>query len=239
MAESPSPAAPSLSPETAAPFTTEPTLARMARRLELDEDSRVFEFGLHGRSSAVLLARACGCHFTVADRSGEALERARAEAEAAGVAGRLTTLALDDALTPSLTGVAFDLAIAPKREMPLAVLTARLRPLLLPSRGRLAAVVAARVGVATRDLAPWEHALGGALRTPQAELAELMRNGFEPEWAEALSEPEVVELYGARAAPPEEEAAMVQAGPAGVSFVLVVGRRREPNEAPPRARERG
>lgn len=239
MADSPSPAAPPFSPETAAPFTTESTLARMARRLELDEDSRVLEFGLHGRSSGVLLARACGCRFTVADRSSEALERVRVEAEAAGVAGRLTTLALDEALTPSVPGVAFDLAIAPKREMPLAVLAARLRPLLLPSQGRLAAVVAARVGVAARDLAPWERALGGALRTPQAELAELMRNGFEPEWAEALSEPELVELYGARAAPPEEEAALVQAGPSGVSFVLVVGRRREPNESPPPARERG
>jgi len=99
--------------------------------------------------------------------------------------------------------------------------------------------VAARVGLANRDLTVWERALGGALRTPQGELAELSRNGFEPEWAEALSESQLVELYGGKKAPPDEEAALVQSGAAGVSFVLVVGRRREPDESPPPARERG
>jgi hypothetical protein len=239
MADPPSPAIAAPPPETAAPFTTEAVLGRMARRLELDEGSQIFEFGVHGRSSAVLLARECGCRFTVADRSPEALERVRAEADAAGVVGRLTALQLDAALTLPVPAVAFDLVISPKRETALAELTTRLRSLLVPSKGRLAAVVAARVGSASRDLGPWEKALGGTLRTPQAELAEFTRNGFEPEWAESLSEPQLVELYGASTAPPDEEAALVQAGPAGVSFVLVVGRRREPDESPPRARERG
>jgi hypothetical protein len=238
MAESPTPPAPSLPPDAAAPFTTESVLSRLARRLELDEGSCVLEFGVHGKSAGVVLARECGCRFTVVDRSGEALAQVRTEAEAAGVARRMSEVVLDAVSMTSLAGT-FDLALSPKREMPLAPLATLLRPLLLPSRGRVAAVVAARVGLATRDLGPWERALGAPLRTPQAELAELTRNGFEPEWAEALSEPQLVELYGARQAPPEEEAALVQAGPAGVSFVLVVGRRREPNEAPPPARERG
>ena len=239
MAELPTLAAPALAPETAAPFTTESVLSRLARRLELDEGSHVFEFGVHGRSAAVLLARESGCRFTVADRSREVLERVRAEADAAGVLGRLTAFELDGTSAPALPEGGFDMAISPKREMPLAPLVTLLRPLLIPSRGRLAAVVAARVGLASRDMGAWERALGGALRTPQTELAELMRNGFEPEWAEALSEPQLVELYGARKAPPDEEAALVQSGPAGLSFVMVVGRRREPNESPPPARERG
>jgi hypothetical protein len=239
MAEPLSPAAPAPPPETAAPFTTQFVLRRLGRRLELDEGSRVFEFGVHGPSASVLLARECGCRFTVADRSREVLDRVRAEADAAGVVGRLTVFDLGNGSPPSLPEGAFELAISPKREMPVALLAALLRPLLVPSRGRLAAVVAARVGLASRDMGLWERALGAALRTPQAELAELMRNGFEPEWAEALSEPQLVELYGARKAPPEEEAALVQSGPAGLSFVLVVGRRREPNEPPPPAREHG
>jgi hypothetical protein len=239
MAEPPNLTTPAFSPETAAPFTTESVLSRLARRLELDEGSRVLEFGVHGRSAAVLLARACGCHCTVADPSREALERVRAEAEAAGVVARLSTVELDAMTTPSVSATGFELAIAPKREVPVGSLATLLRPLLVPSRGRLAAVVAARVGLAPRDLAVWERALGGALRTPQGELAELSRNGFEPEWAEALSESQLIELYGAQKAPPDEEAALVQSGAAGVSFVLVVGRRREPDEPPPVARERG
>jgi hypothetical protein len=239
MAETPASAPPSLSTETAAPFTTQSVLSRLARRLELDEGSRVLEFGVHGQSAGVLIARECGCRFTVADRSRDVLERVRAEADAAGVVSRLTAFELDATPARSLPDAGFDLAISPKREMPVAPLATLLRPLLVPSRGRLAAVVAARVGLATRDMGPWELALGGSLRTPQGELAELMRTGFEPEWAEALSESQLLELYGARKAPAEEEAALVQSGPAGLSFVLVVGRRREPNEAPPPARERG
>jgi hypothetical protein len=146
---------------------------------------------------------------------------------------------LDAMSTLPISAAGFELAIAPKRELSVASLATLLRPLLVPSRGRLAAVVAARVGLASRDLAVWERALGGVLRTPQGELAELSRNGFEPEWAEALSESQLVELYGSKKAPPDEEAALVQSGAAGVSFVLVVGRRREPNESPPAARERG
>ncbi len=238
MAETPPLAAPPLSAETAAPFTTQGVLSRLARRLELDESSRVFEFGVHGQSAGVLLARECGCRLTVADRSREALDRVRAEAEAAGVGARLTAFELDGTEAPSLPDTGFDLAISPKREMAVSPLAALLRPALLPSRGRIAAVVAARVGLANRDMSAWERALG-PLRTPQAELAELARAGFEPEWAEALSEPQLLELYGSHKGPPDEEAALVQSGPAGLSFVLVVGRRREPNESPPPARERG
>jgi hypothetical protein len=237
MADSPPPAAQVLPPETAAPFTTESVLGRLARRVELDEGSRVIEYGVQGRSAAVLLSRESGCRITVAHSSGEVLERVRLEAAAAGVLGRLSLI--ESAEPASLPEAAFELVICAGRLRPLGPVATLLRRVLVPSRGRLAAVVAARVGVATRDLGAWERALGGALRTPQAELAELSRNGFEPEWAEALSETQLVELYGARAAPPEEEAALVQSGPAGVSFVLVVGRRQEPSEVPPPARECG
>jgi hypothetical protein len=237
MSDTPPTAAQALSPETAAPFTTESVLGRLARRLELDEDSSVLEFRVRGRSAAVLLAKACGCHITVADASGDVLERTRQEAEAAGVGNRLSVLKVVEGM--ALPEAGFDLALSAVRVSPLGQLATLLRPVLVASRGRLAAVVAARVGLAIRDLGVWEKALGGPLRSPQAELAELSRNGFEPELAEALSETQLVELYGARAAPPEEEAALVQSGPAGVSFVLVVGRRQEPSEAPPPARHHG
>jgi hypothetical protein len=226
------------SPETFAPFTTSVVLSRLARRMDLDEGSRVIEFRVQGRSAAVLLARGIGCHVTVADPSADVLQRVQKEAEDAGVESLLSVLEVD-AGAPSLPAGVFALAICAGRLRPLATLAAIVRPVLIPSKGMLAAVVAARVGVATRDLGAWEHALGGPLRSPQAELAELMRSGYEPEWAEALSETQLVELYGARAAPAEEEAALVQLGPAGVSFVLVAGRRREPNEAPPPAGSRG
>ncbi len=238
MADSPPPAEQPLSPETGAPFTSGPVLNRLARRLDLDEGSRIIEFRVQGTSAAVLLARELGCRITVADPSSEVLRRVEREADAAGVRGRVTLLEVD-AGAPSLPEAAFELAICAGRVRPLATLATLVRPVLVPSHGRLVAVVAARVGVASRDLGPWERALGGALRTPQEELAELMRSGFEPEWAEALSETQLVELYGARAGPAEEEAALVQSGPAGVSFLLVAGRRKEPNEAPPPAGARG
>jgi hypothetical protein len=237
MADSPPSAALAPFPETAAPFTTESVLGRMARRLELDEGSRVLEFRVQGRSAAVLLARETGCRITVAADSGEVLERIRLEADVAGVGGRVTLLQFAEGM--ALPEGGFDLALSAVRVRPVSGLATILRPALVPSRGRLAAVVAARVGLATRDIGAWERALGGPLRSPQQELAELSRSGFEPEWAEALSETQLVELYGARAAPPEEEAAMVQSGPAGVSFVLVVGRRQEAGEPPPSARDHG
>jgi hypothetical protein len=238
MADSPPPVAPALSREVAAPFTSGLVLGRLARRLELDERSRIIEYRVQARSAAVLLAVELGCRVTVADPSAEVLERVRREAEAAGVQNRLSLLELD-AGAPALPEGAFELAISAGRARPLATLAALVRPVLVPSKGRLVAVVAVRVGLAAQDMGPWERALGGALRTPQSELAELMRSGFEPEWAEALSETQLLELYGAGPAPPDEEAALVQSGPAGVSFVLVAGRRREPNEAPPPAGARG
>jgi hypothetical protein len=225
-------------PEPRAPFTTGSVLRRLARRLELDETSRIVEFGVVGKSAGVLLARELGCRATVAEASSELLEGVRAEAEAAGVLGQLVLLQVD-AGAPSIPAEAFELAITGGRVGALAPLARLLRPALVPSHGRLAAVVAARVGLVPRDLGPWEKALGSSLRTPQAELAELVHSGFEPEWAEALSEAQLVELYGAHPAPADEEAALVQSGPSGVSFVLVAGRRREPNERPPAARDRG
>jgi len=238
MADSPPSAAPALPAETAAPFTTRLVLSRLARRMELDERSRIIEFRVQGRSAAVLLAQELGCRVTVADPSDEVLERVRLEADAAGVRGKVSLFQLD-AGAPSLPEAAFELAICAGRVRPLATLATLVRPVLAPSKGRLAAVVAVRVGPAALDLGAWEQALGGALRTPQAELAELMRSGFEPEWAEALSETQLLELYGARAAPPDEEAALVHSGATGVSFVLVAGRRREPGEPPPPAGARG
>jgi len=221
-----------------APFTTGAVLGRLARRLDLGGRARVLEFGVAGRSAAVLLAAELGCRITVADASREVLDRVRAEAEAAGVRGLLTPMSID-AVAPSLPADAFDLAIAGARVPGVGPLARLLRPALLPSRGHLAAVVAARVGTAERDLAAWERALGGPLRSPQAELAELNRSGYEPELAEALSEAQIVDLYGARPGSPDEETALVQVGPSGVSFVLVAGRRAEPSERPPATRDRG
>jgi len=225
-------------PESRSPFTSGGVMARLARRLELDGRSRVLEFGVTGRSAAVLLAAEVGCRISVADPSREALERVRAEAEAAGVRGLLTPMSVDGA-APSLPAGTFDLAVAGDRVAALGPLARLLRPALLPSRGRLTAVVAARVGTAARDLSAWEQALGAPLRSPQAELAELDRAGYEPEWAEALGESQLVELYGAQPAVADEEAALVQTGPSGVTFLLVAGRRREPDERPPAARDRG
>jgi protein-L-isoaspartate O-methyltransferase len=235
----PPPAPPAATPpEAVAPFSTKSVLGRLGRRLELDEGSRVLEFGVLGLSAGVLLAESVGCHVTVADSSALTLERVRAQAEAAGVGKGLSLLQVDGA-SPSFPQATFELAICAGRARALAPLAALLRPVLLPSQGRLVAVVAVRVGVQTRDLSLWERALGAPLLGPQAQLAELARAGFEPEWAEALSEAQLLETYGGKTAAPDEEAALVQSGPAGISFMLVAARRREPDEEPPPARERG
>jgi len=238
MANPPQPTVEAPSPDSRAPFTAASVLARAGRRLELDEDSRVLEFRVQGPSAAVLLAQATGCRITVADVSKEVLERVQLEADAAGVLHRLTLLTLVGE-PPALPAEAFDVALSASRAAQLAEVATQLRPVLVPSKGRLLAVVAVRVGLARRDLAAWEKAFGAPLRPAQTELLEMTKHGFEPEWMETLSEAEVVQRYAAAAAHPGEAAALAQLGPAGLSFALVAGRRREPNEAPPPARDRG
>jgi hypothetical protein len=85
----------------------------------------------------------------------------------------------------------------------------------------------------------WERHWGQPLRTPQELLAGLPAAGYEPDFAEALGIDEMDALY---AAPPDElaeEAALYRAGAAAISFALVAGRRREPDEKPRPSRDRG
>jgi hypothetical protein len=85
----------------------------------------------------------------------------------------------------------------------------------------------------------WERHWGLTLRTPQELLATLPGAGYEPDFAETLGLDEMEALYGAAPDALAEEAALHRAGAAGVSFALVAGRRREPDEKPRPSRDRG
>ena len=126
----------------------------------------------------------------------------------------------------------------------------------LAPRGRLCLIYPARIGRHPSRVALdfWQKRLGEPLMLPQELLQVLERAGYEPESIETLSDAELGEYYGGveqRLAALPEQAAAAQwlreeidlfrshAGRCGVSYALVIGRRKEAGEKPPASRDHG
>ena len=215
-----------------APFCRPSVIVRLVRRLELPAGAEVLEWGVAQGSVAATLSR-LGLKVTLVEPDESALDRVlqgvraevnavRADRPPAALAGRFALVLLHgrDALGDEVAGLAREF-LAPEGRV------AFVRPvkvLLRPPPGLVE---------------QWEQHWGHALRTPQELLAGLPGAGYEPDFAETLGLDELEALYGAAPDGLAEEAALYRAGAAAISFALVTGRRREPDEKPRPSRDRG
>ena len=235
-------------------FASDEAALRFATAAQLQPDARVLLLGCGPGNTGLALARERGATLVCADPDGAALDALRELAKLEGLEGRVQTRRVDLGELPFAEG-SFDAVWIPGR-VPYRLEDAlrRLRPLLAP-RGRLGLTYPARVGrqVRRESIEGWQARLGEALRSPRDLLMELERAGFEPESAEALSDRELDAVYndlehslenasGEAAATLRAEAAL-HGGHAGaaacVTYAFLTGRRKEPGEKPPVARDRG
>ncbi|HUM13551.1 MAG TPA: hypothetical protein VLT82_21570 [Myxococcaceae bacterium] len=215
-----------------APFCRPSVVARLVRRLELPEGAEVLEWGVAQGSTAGALSK-LGMNVTLVEPDESALDRVlqgvraqvnavRADRPPAAMAGRFALVLLHarDALGNEVAGTA--------REF-------------LAAEGRVSFVRPVRVLIRPPPglIEHWERHWGLTLRTPQELLAALPAAGYEPDFAEALGIDEMDALYGAAPDGLAEEAALYRAGAAAISFAMVTGRRREPDERPRPSRDRG
>ncbi|MGZ6140244.1 MAG: hypothetical protein ACXWLA_06200 [Myxococcaceae bacterium] len=215
-----------------APFCRPSVIARLVRRIELPPGSEVLEWGVAQGSAAVTLAR-LGMGVTLVEPDEAALDRVlqgvrvqvnavRAERPPEALAGRFSLVVLHarDALGDDVAATAREF-LAPEGRVSFV---RPVRVLLRPPPGLLE---------------QWERHWGVTLHTPQELLASLPRSGYEPDFAETLGMDEMEALYGAAPDALAEEAALYRAGAAAISFAMVTGRRREPDEKPRPSRDRG
>jgi hypothetical protein len=132
----------------------------------------------------------------------------------------------------------------------------RLRP-LLAENGRLGLTAVVKVGrhPSAEAVEAWERRLEVPVLMPREALLALEAEGFEPELVETADAPELEEHYTsleaalAKVEAPDAEGPTAaraelelyrRLGPGGgVTFAFVVGRRKEPGEAPPMSRDSG
>ncbi len=224
-------------------FASDEATRRFAKVARLERGSRVLLLG-DVEAATLLLAGEYGCHVVAADEDADLLARLEAAARAQGLEGQVETLSLVAALSQGAPGGFQGVLVRGPRVYATQAAARRLRARLGPD-GRLALVALARVGRApdAAELERWEALQGAPLLAPLALLALLRDVDYEPEAVETLSPSELVALtqrLGEEAAGEEALAAWRErAGEGGVSYALVMGRRREPGERPPVPHDRG
>ncbi|MFN0061916.1 MAG: SAM-dependent methyltransferase [Myxococcaceae bacterium] len=222
---------------------TEVVLRRVLETARLSPESRILVLGGSG-SLATLLAHKLRMQVLVADADESRLEGVTTRAAGQAWAKRFETQHVDfDALPfgPSEFAAIFVLDGWRKDA---AGWAGALRNLLAP-QGRLLCLAPFKVGRAPAEalVQHLEARWGSALGTPTDFLRALARSGFEPELVETLSEAELEARFAGlrRGATYAEELSLYDAhGPRfAVTFGLAMGRKREPGEKPPAARDRG
>src|SRR5262245_60032986 len=215
-----------------APFCRPSVASRLVRRLELPEPSEVLEWGVaHGTTAGTLAG--LGMRVTLLEGDEAALDRTlqgirtevnavRADKPPAAMAGRFALVLIHgrDALGDDAAAQAREL-LAPEGRV---VFVCPVKTLLRPPPGLIE---------------QWERHWGLTLRTPQEWLSVFPGAGYEPDFAETLGLEEMDALYADAPEGMAEEAALYRAGAAAITFALVVGRRREPDEKPRPSRDRG
>jgi len=215
-----------------APFCRSSVVGRLVRRLELPEGAKALEWGVAHGSTASALA-ALGLQVMVVDPDEAALERVLT-----GVSSEVSAIRAE---RPPATAIGqFDLLLLHTRDA-LGVEAPRIAREFLSAEGRVAFVRPVRVlgRPPPAQIEAWERLWNVVLPTPQQVLGLLAPAGYEPDYSETLGTEEMDALY---ALVPEElaaEQALQRAGSAAISFTLVVGRRREPEEKPRPSRDRG
>ena len=228
------------------------TFRRLVKALDVQPGERVALLGAADGASLKILGREFGAQVTAVEWEPALLSAAEARVREENLSGRVTLRSGGPAELPR---AGFDVVIVESMPPPgpLTPFAAELRE-LLALNGRLGLTLPAAVGLSTA--APvadhWARQQGAPLVRPQAMLGQLEQAGFEPQWAEALSDEVLAEHYrlaagvvatadAARAAPLKDAIALFTEGPGrtGSAFVMIVGRRREPGEKPPAARTSG
>ncbi|MBM7117523.1 SAM-dependent methyltransferase [Archangium primigenium] len=235
------------------PFGSEAATRRFARVAQLEEGGRVLDLGCGpSEMGGVVLAQEFGCSVVVADSDESVLSLLRARVRSLGLDGRVEVRRVDLS-RPAFREGEFDAILCQGRVlMSLPDALSTLRP-LLSRHGRLGVTYPVRVGRVTPRavLEFWERRLGAPLLLPRELLLHLSQAGFEPEAVESLQDAELDALY--RELEPhllqvpaelatwlrEEMALHRESGKATASYAFAVGRRREPGEKPPPARNRG
>jgi len=215
-----------------APFRRASVVSRLVRRLELPAGSEVLEWGVaHGSTAATLVKQ--GMKVTLVEADEEALDRVLQET-------RVEVNAVRADRPPAAMADRFALVLLHGRDALGDEVASTAREFLAPE-GRLAFVRPVKVLLRPPPglVEQWERHWGHTLRTPQELLAAFPASGYEPDFSEALGIDEMDGLYDAAPDELAEEAALYRAGAAAISFAIVVGRRREPDEKPRPSRDRG
>ena len=234
---------------------TRQSLRRMAQTARLGSGAKVLDLGCGSGGTSLLLAREFGCTVVAADSDNTALATLTSRVRSESLQARVETLKIDFAQLTFAEGE-FNLVLAPgKGTYSFSDAVNNLRR-YLASRGRLVVCHPVRVGAQVPPALAqyWEQKLGRPLQAPRDMLLVLSEAGYEPENIESLSEPELDEVYRAleqkaSKLPKDDEARAeiqeevrlqrAQAGPSSVTFACAMGRRKEPGEKPPPARDRG
>jgi SAM-dependent methyltransferase len=233
-------------------FTAEGMLRRIARTAHWSNASKLLE--LAASTASVTLAQGVGCSVVAADEDQKVLDALKERITNHALSNLVITRQVSLAALP-FGDAEFDGIVALGRVlMPLSTASTKLRKLLAP-KGRLVFTYPVKVGryPAESALKYWETRLGEPLNLPREALLKVEKAGFEPETIETVGESELDDFYRelekSLAAPADaagaqkltEEIALHRqnGGKTGVSYAMLVARRKEPGEKPPASRDGG
>lgn len=233
-------------------FQGESLLRRLAQTAHWSKASRLLE--LHGSLGGLALTKALGCTAVVVEPDPRVSDSLKERARVAAMGERATFLS--QAVEGSSFAVeSFDGVLSMGRLIGQPGEVARRCRTWLAPKGRLAFTVLVKVSRApsAEVLAAWEKRLGAPVPSSRDALMAVERAGFEPEFMESVGEAEMDEYYkeldqaaarhaddpGAPALREESRLHRAQNGRAGVTWALIVARRREPGEKPPVNRDGG
>ncbi|MCI0573794.1 MAG: SAM-dependent methyltransferase [Myxococcaceae bacterium] len=233
------------------PFATGEVVRRLVHVGGLEEGSRVL---LAGGAAVLPFCSDSRAQLVVSEPDADEAARVRGQVAAEGLDDRVSvrSVALDH--WPESAERFHAVALLGEVPMPFDVAVKQLRQLVVPSGGRLALTYPVRV---SRELSEevqafWRERLGEPLRWPRELFMALERGGFESEDALTLDEHALEALYasagahrveagGPEVTPFDRELALhrAQAGRTGVTYALLVGRRKESGDVPFTSRDRG
>ncbi|HLL52481.1 MAG TPA: class I SAM-dependent methyltransferase [Myxococcaceae bacterium] len=238
------------------PFENDEAVRRFGRTANLANGARVLELACGRGTASVLLAREFGCEVVAVDSDEKLLQQLSERSRMSALSDRLSVRRADPTRLQFDDGEFDGIIVQGRILFPITNAVRALRRFLAP-RGRLCLTYPARVGRFSNRTAVdwWEAKLGEQVLLPRELLQVFERSGFEPEGVETLSDAELADLYrhleGKLDALPREFEALAhplreeielfraQSARAGVTYAMVMGRRKEPGEKPRASRDRG
>jgi hypothetical protein len=235
------------------PFGSDEVARRFGAVAGLRTGARVLELWCGPSAASLVLAQERRCSVVAADSDARSVASLRERVKALGLVDRVEVRQVEPGALPWADGEFQAVLVQGPLLGSLSTAAGTLRR-LLGMDGRLGLTYTARVGrhPARKALELWERRLGAPLQPPRELLQVLEGAGFEPEAAEALVDWELDALYrdwearlpvvtGTEGAPVRAEVVLHRElkGPSGVSYVFLVGRRKEPGEKPPVSRDSG